>query len=336
MPPGREVNLPPAVDPACVPADKEDGMDKVTIFGAGHVGATTAFYIAISADVQVVLVDVEEGKARGLALDIEQSLSYTGSGSRLEGGTDPGLVEGSDLVIITAGHPRLPGMSRLDLTDRNAPIVTSICREVAGSARDAVVVVVTNPVDEMTYLAWKAGEFPERRIMGMAGALDTSRFYCFLNRLASLPVSDVEAMVLGTHGDDMVPLVDWSRAGGSPLSRAVDPKTLEEVVERTRGGGAQIVSYLKSGSAYFAPAVSTGVMALAILGDTGRTFPVSAFLDGQYGIEGVFLGVPARLGRGGVVEVLQIPLSDEESRMLARAAEGVRKRVSDLPDGYLR
>ncbi|MBU4386566.1 MAG: malate dehydrogenase [Actinobacteria bacterium] len=311
-------------------------MDKVTIFGAGHVGATTAFYLSLSLNVEVALVDVEEGRARGLALDIEQSLQYTGSCSRLEGGADPGAVAESDLVIITAGHPRLPGMSRLDLTGRNAPIVTSIARETARWAPGAVVVVVTNPVDEMTYLTWKAGSFHERGIMGMAGVLDTSRFFCFLHRMAERPASDVEAMVLGTHGDDMVPLVDWSRAGGEPLGESVDPDTLAEVVERTRGGGAEIVSHLKSGSAYFAPAVSIGVMALAILGDTGEVLPVSAFLDGQYGISGIFLGVPARLGRGGVTEIVELPLSDGERRMLGRAAEGVRKRVCDLPDDFLR
>ena len=310
-------------------------MDKVTIFGAGHVGATTAFYLALSSSVEVTLVDVEEGRARGLALDIEQSLQYTDSCARLEGGADPLAVADSDLVIITAGHPRLPGMSRPDLTGRNAPIVTSIARETARSAPGAVVVVVTNPVDEMTYLAWKAGSFPERKIMGMAGVLDTSRFFCFLHRIASRPASDVEAMVLGTHGDDMVSLVDWSRAGGESLSESVETDTLAEVVERTRGGGAEIVSHLKSGSAYFAPAVSVGVMAMAILGDTGDVLPVSAFLDGEYGISGLFLGVPARLGRGGVAEVVELPLSDRERRMLGRAAEGVRKRVSDLPDGLL-
>jgi malate dehydrogenase len=303
-------------------------MDKVTIFGAGHVGATTAFYLALSATIDLVLVDVEE-KAKGLALDIGQSLSYTGSGSKVDGGTDAGLAAGSDLVIITAGFPRLPGMSRLDLTSKNVPIVSSIARDVARLAPDAIVIVVTNPVDEMTYLAWKRLGFSEKRVMGMAGVLDTSRFLYYLDTLAGLPPRDVSAMVLGTHGDDMAPLVDWSRAGDSSLAEAVGPG-IEEVIERTRDGGAEIVGYMETGSAYFAPAVSVGVMALAILGDTGRVLPVSAYLTGQYGVRGIFLGVPARLVRGGVAEILELPLSEGESEVLARSAEGVRKRVSEL------
>jgi malate dehydrogenase len=305
-------------------------MDKVTIFGAGHVGATTAFYLALSAALELVLVDVEEGRARGIALDIGQSLPYTGSGSRVEGVSRAGLVAGSDLVIITAGFPRLPGMSRLDLISKNMPIVSSIAGEVASSAPDAAVIVVTNPVDEMTYLAWQRLGFEQTRVMGMAGVLDTSRFLYFLDTLAGLPTRDVNAMVLGTHGDDMVPLPDWSRAGDRPLGEALEAPRLDEVVGRTRDGGAEIVGYLKTGSAYFAPAVAVAVMALAVLGDTGRILPVSAYLDGQYGVDGIFLGVPARLGRGGVREVIELPLSDREMEALTRSADGVRKRVSEL------
>ncbi len=306
----------------------EGVMDKVTIFGAGHVGATTAFYLALSAPLELMLVDVEE-KVKGLALDIGQSLSYTGSGSNVGGGTDAGLAAGSDLVIITAGFPRLPGMSRLDLTSKNVPIVTSIAREVARVAPDAIVIVVTNPVDEMAYLALKTLGFSEKRVMGMAGVLDTSRFLYYLETLAGLGPRDVNALVLGTHGEDMTPLVDWSRAGDNSLAEVVGPG-IDEVARRTRDGGAEIVGYMKTGSAYFAPAVSIGVMALAILGDAGRVLPVSAYLTGQYGVEGIFLGVPARLGRDGVSEVLQLPLSEGESQALARSAAGVRKRVLEL------
>ncbi len=303
-------------------------MDKVTIFGAGHVGATTAFYLALSATLEVALVDVEE-KAAGLALDIAQSLSYTGSGSKLAGGTDTGLAAGSDLVIITAGFPRLPGMSRLDLTSKNLPIISAIAGDVARLAPEAVVIVVTNPVDEMTYLAWKKLGSASRSVMGMAGVLDTSRFIYFLDELAGIPPRDTSAMVLGTHGDDMVPLIDWSRAGDSSLAEAVG-SGIEEVVERTRDGGAEIVSHMKTGSAYFAPAVSIGVMALAVLGDAGRVLPVSAFLDGEYGVSGIFLGVPARLGRAGVVEILELPLSEREREALSRSARGVAGRVREL------
>lgn len=305
-------------------------MDKVTIFGAGHVGATTAFYLALSATLELALVDIEEGRARGVALDIGQSLPYTGSGSRIEGGSGAELVAGSDLVIITAGFPRLPGMSRLDLISKNVPIVSSIAGAVAGSAPGAAVIVVTNPVDEMTYLAWQSLGFEPPRVMGMAGVLDTSRFLYFLDTVAGLPTRDVNAMVLGTHGDDMAPLLDWSRAGDRPLAEALEATRLDEVVGRTRDGGAEIVGCLKTGSAYYAPAVAVAVMALAVLGDTGRVLPVSAYLDGQYGVEGIFLGVPAKLDRGGVREVIELPLSDREMEALARSADGVRKRVSEL------
>ena len=305
-------------------------MDKVTIFGAGNVGATTAFYLSLSASLDLVLVDNADGKARGMALDLGQSLLYAGSTASVEGGTDPGLVAGSDLVVITAGYPRMPGMSRLDLVEKNTPIVTSIAREVASSAPDAVVIVVTNPLDEMTYLVWKTSGLPASRVMGMAGVLDTSRFLYFLSELESLDPREVKALVLGTHGDDMVPLSDWSKAGETSLSEAISPEVLGRVTERTRDSGAEIVGCLKTGSAYFAPAVSTGIMALAVLGDTGRILPVSAYLSGEYGIEGIFFGVPARLGRQGVLEVLELPLSESEKESLSQAAGGVSKRIQAL------
>jgi malate dehydrogenase len=305
-------------------------MDKVTVFGAGHVGATTAFYLAHRRDLDISMVDIDGGKARGLALDIEQSLSYPGSRSTVSGSADAGEVSGSDLVVITAGTPRKRGMSRLDLTSVNAEVVEPIARGVAESAPNAVVVVVTNPVDEMTYLAWSATGFPHRRVVGMAGVLDTSRFMNFLRNVTGVAATDMEAMVLGTHGDDMVPLLDSSVLGDRPLSTALDGADLESVVERTRNAGAEIVGHLKTGSAYFAPAVAIGLMVDAILGDGGDVLPVSTYLDGEYGIRGVFLGVPARLDRSGVVEVVELELSDREIRMLERASEGVLERVLSI------
>jgi malate dehydrogenase len=305
-------------------------MDKVTIFGAGHVGATTAYYLALSAALDITLIDIEEGRARGLAIDIEQSMPYTGSSARLDGGSDPVLAAGSDLVVITAGFPRLPGMSRLDLIEKNAPIVETIAAGVAAEAPDAIILVVSNPLDEMTYLAWKASGLDRRRVLGMAGTLDTSRFVYFLNRLASLPARDISAMVLGSHGDDMAPLLDSSTCGGLPLSDVVEPSLLDEIVARTRDGGGEIVGYLGTGSAYHAPAVAVGTMVLAILGDTGRVLPASAYLEGEYGIRGFFLGVPARLGRSGVSEIVELPLSDREQESLKRAAEGVGARVTEV------
>lgn len=305
-------------------------MDKVTIFGAGHVGATAAFYIALSASVQVSLIDIAEGKAKGLAMDIEQSLPYTGSSSRLDGSTDPRAVEGSDLVVVTAGFPRLPGMSRLDLVSKNLSIISEIASSVASYAPDAVVLVVTNPVDEMTWLTWHKSGLDSAKVLGMAGVLDTSRMMYCLDRMAGLSPSGMNAMVLGTHGDDMVPLVDWSRSDGTPLSDVVPADLLEDVVSRTQDGGAEIVGYLKTGSAYYAPAVSVGVTALAILGDTGRVLPVSAYMNGEYGIDGIFFGVPAKLTRKGVSEIVVLPLSEQEKRALTDSATGVKSRIAEL------
>jgi malate dehydrogenase len=304
-------------------------MDKVTIFGAGNVGATTAFYLGLSASLDVALVDIDGGRATGMAIDIEQAMAYTGSECRFEGGEDYGLVKGSDLVVITAGFPRLPGMSRLDLTEKNAPIMKKIAASVAKDAPDAVVINVTNPVDEMTYITWKESGFDSRRVMGMAGVLDSSRFMYFLNRLGDLKVRDLNAMALGSHGDDMAPLPDWSTVGGKPLSEVVDAPLLDEILQRTRDGGAEIVAYLQKGSAYYAPGVSIGTMVLAILGDTGRVLPVSAYMKGEYGIDGVFLGVPAKLGRAGVTEVVELPLSDRELGWLRDAASGIKARVAE-------
>jgi malate dehydrogenase len=304
-------------------------MDKVTIFGAGHVGATTAFYLAMSATLDIAMIDIEEGKATGLAIDIGQAMPYTGSTSNLVGGGDHSLVEGSDLVVITAGFPRTPGMSRLDLAVKNAPIIKGIAASVAKLAPDAIIINVTNPVDEMTYAAWKASGFDEKRVIGMAGVLDTSRFMYFLKTLGGLDTRDMNAMVMGSHGDDMVPLTDWSKAANVPLSKALDPDKLGEIVQRTQDGGAEIVGYLKTGSAYYAPAVSIGAMALAILGDTNRVLPASAYLRGEYGVDGIFLGVPAKLGRGGITEVVEVELTDDERANLLSAATGIRKRVEE-------
>lgn len=305
-------------------------MDKVTIFGAGHVGATTAYYLALSASLELALIDVQAGLAAGLAMDIEQSLPYTGSRSKLEGGGDESLVEGSDLVVVTAGFPRKPGMSRLDLIEANGRIVRDVARSISSKAPGAVVIVVTNPVDEMTYLLWKCCGIEPRRVLGMAGTLDTSRFVYFLHRLGSLETRDVNAIVLGIHGDGMAPLVDSSTCAGKPLSEMMEPGLLDEVVRRTRDGGAEIVSKLERGSAYYAPAAATGTLALAVLGDTGRVLPASAYLEGEYGLEGMFLGVPARLGREGVSEVVEMPLSAREMEWLREAARSVAGRTAGM------
>jgi len=310
-------------------------MERVTIFGAGNVGSTTAFYLAHSSPLEINLIDVVEGRAKGLALDIGQSLALTSSSARVTGGSHVQAVENSKLVIITAGYPRQPGMSRLDLTEKNAPIVVDIARNVSKFAPDSVIIVITNPVDEMTYLAWRASNFEPRRVMGMAGVLDTSRFTYFLREIASVSPNDLSTFVLGSHGDEMVVLSDSSKVCGKPLSQVIDDLVLQNCVERTRDAGAEIVGLLKSGSAYFAPATSIGTMALAILGDTSRLLPVTAYLQGEYGISGVFVGVPARLGKCGIVEVVEIELSRKELEGLQRAALSIKKRAEAL-EGFLR
>lgn len=305
-------------------------MDKVVIFGAGNVGAATAFFLSQSMELEISLIDIDGEKAEGVALDISHSLPILGVCSRVEGGGDPGLVLGASLVIVTAGFARRPGMSRSELSGENGKIIRQIARECSNLSSDCVVIIVTNPVDEMTYLFWKQSGLAHKRVMGMAGMLDTSRFLYYLNKVAGLDPKSTDAMVLGTHGDDMVPLIQWSRHCGNKLSEVVDKKILDECVMRTRDAGAKIVSLLKTGSAYHAPAVAVARMALEVLQDTGNIVPVSAYLTGEYGIEDVFIGVPAKLNRGGVAEVVEIPLSDGELEDLRQCATRVRKRVDEI------
>ncbi len=309
---------------------EEANVEKVTVFGAGNVGATVAFFLSHSLELEISLIDIDGDKARGVALDIAHSLPVLGLSSRLEGGSDPGLVEGSSLVIVTAGFARRPGMSRSELSGENAKIVRQIARECSVLAEKCIAVIVTNPVDEMTYLFWKESGFTHDKVMGMAGVLDTSRFLYYLKTVAGLDPKSTRAMVLGTHGDDMIPLTNWSRHCGKSLEEVVDGKALDECIEKTRGAGAEIVSLLKSGSAYYAPAVSVSIMARQILQDTGNVVPVSAYLTGEYGIEDVFIGVPTRLNRKGVAEVVELPLSERELGDLRRCASRVRKRVGEI------
>lgn len=310
-------------------------MAKIAIVGAGHVGATAGLYLGLKALGELVLIDSDGDKARGMALDLGQALALLGVPNRVQGSEEYGLVQGSDVVIITAGYPRKPGMSRLDLLGVNLPIVTDIARSISRYSPDSVVIVVSNPLDEMTYAAWRAGGFPPRRIMGMAGVLDNARFKYFIveelrgKREESQPL-DINTMVLGSHGDTMVPLLDTSLGGGQPLGSLLSRETLLDLGEKTGEAGAEIVKLLKTGSAYFAPAISLGVMVEAVLKDAGELLPVTAYLDGEYGIEDIFLGVPARLGREGVVEIVEIPLSEDERRALLDAAEVVGERVRGI------
>lgn len=304
---------------------------KVTIVGAGRYGSTTAQRLA-EADVvdEVVMVDVVEGLPQGLALDIMQSRPIEGFKTRVIGTNEYGPTEGSDVCVVTAGVPRKPGMSRLDLLDVNAKIVAEVVSKFVPSSPDAVIIVVSNPLDEMTALAARVSGFPKNRIMGQAGVLDTARFQHFVAEEFGVDPRDVEAITLGSHGDTMVPVPSLVRVAGKPLEEIATSEQITSLVERTRDAGAEIVSLLKTGSAYFAPSSAAVKMVRAIVEDTKEIMPVCAWVEGQYGIEGVFLGVPARLGRGGVEEIVEIPLKRDELAALHDAAEAVRAKQADL------
>jgi malate dehydrogenase len=306
-------------------------MAKVTVVGAGKYGSTTVQRLA-EQDIcdEVVMTDIVEGLPQGLALDMNQSRPIEGFETRVVGSNGYEETAGSDVVVITAGVPRKPGMSRMDLLETNAKIVGDVTRKVADASPDAVLIVVSNPLDEMTALAAEVSGFPRERVMGQAGMLDTARFKHFLAEELGTSPSRVEAMTLGSHGDTMVPVPSMVKVDGKPLTEVADAETIERLVQRTRDGGAEVVALLKSGSAYYAPSSAAAAMVEAVLGDTGEVMPVCAWVTGQYGIDGVYLGVPARLGRGGVAEVVELPLTDGELADLREAAEAVRSKQADV------
>jgi malate dehydrogenase len=279
---------------------------------------------------EVVMVDIVEGLPQGLSLDMNQSAPVEGFEPVVRGTNDYGDTAGSDVVVITAGLPRQPGMSRMDLLGKNAGIM----RDVAGRVRDTspatVVIVVSNPLDEMTFLAAEVTGFPRERVMGMAGTLDSARLRYFIAAELGVSPSAVEAMTLGSHGESMVPLPAQATVEGKPLRDLVDEPTLERLYQRTRDAGAEIVGYLKKGSAYYAPSSSVAEMVNAIVGDTKDVLPACVWATGQYGIREVFVGLPARLGRGGVEEVVELDLGEAEVETLRAAAEGIRERCADL------
>jgi malate dehydrogenase len=304
---------------------------KVTVVGAGKYGSTTVQRIAESglAD-QVVMTDIVEGLPQGLALDMNQSRSIEGYDTLVIGTNTYDETAGSDVCVVTAGLPRKPGMSRMDLLEVNARIIKDVAAKFCPNSPDAVVVVVTNPLDEMTHLFREASGFPHERVIGQAGMLDTARFKHFIAEKAGCSPQDVEALTLGSHGDTMVPAPSQVRVAGKPLSEALDAATIEELVTRTRNGGAEIVELLKTGSAYYAPSSAAAAMVKAIVGDTKAEMPVCAWLTGQYGINDVYLGVPAKLGRGGVVEIVELGLTEDELSALREAGEAVRAKCADL------
>jgi malate dehydrogenase len=310
---------------------------KVTVVGAGFYGSTTAQRLA-EYDVfeTVVLTDIVEGKPEGLALDLNQSRPIEGFETKVVGATTgPNgegyeAIEGSDVVVITAGLPRKPGMSRMDLLEVNAKIVRQVAENVARYAPSAVVIVVSNPLDEMTALAQLATQFPKNRVLGQAGMLDTARFTHFVAEELKVPVAGVRTLTLGSHGDTMVPVPSRCTVNGKPLAELLSADKIEELVTRTRNGGAEVVALLKTGSAYYAPSAAAARMALAVAEDSGAVMPVCAWVDGEYGISGVYLGVEAEIGATGVKRVVQTELTDSELAGLKEAAEAVRAKQADV------
>jgi malate dehydrogenase len=304
---------------------------RVTVVGSGFVGATTAMRVAQKglAD-DVVMVDIIEGLPQGLALDMNQSSPIEGFEPVVRGTNDYGDTAGSDVVVITAGLPRQPGMSRMDLLGKNAGIMREVAEQVRRTSPDAVVIAVSNPLDEMTFLAAEVTGFPRERVMGMAGTLDSARLRHFVAEELGVSPATVDAITLGSHGEAMVPLPGQATVDGKPLKDLVDEATLERLYQRTRDAGAEIVGYLKKGSAYYAPSAAVAEMVNAIVGDTKRVLPVCAWVTGQYGISDVYVGVPVRVGRRGVEEVIELDLDENELAALREAAEGIRSKCRDL------
>ena len=304
---------------------------KITVVGAGHVGEVCAQRLAEKELCrEVVLIDIIEGIPQGKGLDQWESAPVEGFDTRVTGANDYGPAEGSDLFIVTAGIARKPGMSRDDLLRTNAGIVRSVGEQIARVAPDAVVIVVSNPLDVMAYVAKEATGFPRERVIGMAGVLDTARFRSFIALELDVSVEDVQAMVLGGHGDTMVPLVSYTSVSGIPVSHLIPRDRLEALIERTRNGGAEIVGYLKTGSAYYAPSAAAVQMAEAVVRNKRRILPAAAYLEGEYGHDGIYLGVPCKLGEGGLQEVIEVPLSDAEAAALAKSADHVRGTMAHL------
>ena len=304
-------------------------LDKIAVVGAGHVGATTAQRLAEKNLARaVVMIDVLEGIPQGKALDQWQTGPVEGFDSRVIGTNSYAEAEAADLFVVTAGIARKPGMSRDDLVKTNAGIVRSVSEEIKRAAPNAFIVVVSNPLDIMCVVTKEATGFPRERVMGMAGVLDTARYRTFLAEAIGVSVQDIQAMVLGGHGDTMVPLISYTTVSGIPVTQLVDQETLDAIVKRTRGGGAEIVGHLKTGSAYYAPSAAAVQMVEAIVLDKKRLLPCAAWLEGEFGISGVYCGVPCLLGRGGIERIVEIELSEDERAALHRSAEAVRSTMT--------
>lgn len=298
---------------------------KVTIVGAGNVGATTAHWIAAKELADLVLIDVVEGVPQGKALDLSEALPIEKRDVKVAGANDYAATANSDVVVITAGIPRKPGMSRDDLLNTNYKIMSSVVSEVVANSPQAILIVVSNPLDAMAQAAFKLSKFKRQRVIGMAGVLDSARFRTFIADELNVSVENVTAFVLGGHGDTMVPLPRYSTVSGIPITELMDAATIERLVQRTRDGGAEIVKYLKTGSAYYAPSAAATEMVEAILKDKKKILPCAAYLEGEYGINGLYVGVLCKLGRAGIEQIVEIKLTQEERAALQKSADSVKE-----------
>lgn len=303
---------------------------KVSIIGAGNVGATTAQFVVQSGIADVVLFDIVEGLPQGKALDLAEACPLWNSPSKIKGTNTFSDTTGSDVVVITAGLARKPGMSRSDLLHANASIVKEACIEIAKTSPDAILIIVTNPMDVMAQLAWKTTEFSCKRVIGMGGILDSSRLTAFLSWELDISPEDVEAIVLGGHGHEMVPLSRFTTVKGIPVTELLPKRKIDALIERTRNGGAEIVALLKSGSAYYAPSASTFHMIKSILHDEKRLLPCAAYLNGEYGIKDIYMGVPAILGKEGIEKIMELKLTKEERAQFRKSCASVRKLIKKL------
>jgi malate dehydrogenase len=301
-------------------------VNKITVVGAGNVGATTAQRLAEKELARhVVLVDIQEGIPEGKGLDQWESAPIEGFDTRITGSNGYDGTVGSDIVVITAGIARKPGMSRDDLLNTNAGIVKQVSENIRDTSPDAIIIMVSNPLDVMAYVAKEVTKFPRERVLGMAGVLDTARYRSFIALELDVSVRDIQAMVLGGHGDTMVPLVSYTSVSGIPITQLMPIEKLRAIVDRTRNGGAEIVKFLKTGSAYYAPSSAAAQMCEAIVHDQKRILPCAAWLDGEYGMSGLFLGVPCKIGRKGLEQIIEVELTAQEKAQLAHSAEAVRE-----------
>ncbi len=305
-------------------------MDKIGIIGAGQVGATLAFLTLIKKLADVALIDIQEGLAEGKALDMAQAGTLLGFENTVTGGNDFSDLKDCGITVVTAGLARKPGMDRLDLLRKNAGIVSSVVENIVKHAPGSIIIIVTNPLDVMTYLAYKKSGFPASRVMGQAGVLDSARFRHFISEEKKTDPQNISTFVLGGHGDTMVPLISHTSVSGKPITEALPPEEINSLVERTRAGGAEIVSLLKTGSAYYAPAASTLAMIEAIIRDSGAVLPVSACLEGEYGLSDIYVGVPASLGKEGIKNIIETEITPEEKNMLHRSAEIYKKSIGEI------